>query len=210
MGPGQLVVNQPVNGMLGTELSGTTVSFSGVLAPVLYTSEGQVSAIVPYKLAGAASAQIVVSYQGQTSAPFPVPVSSAAPAIFSANGTGAGQAAAVNPDGTLNDASHPAAAGSYISLYLTGTGQTTPPGVDGQLASTQPYPAPIAPISATVGGVAAQVLYEGAAPAEVAGVTQLVLQIPAGTPAGGYVPIQLTNASRPPSAGAIWISVSAN
>jgi uncharacterized protein (TIGR03437 family) len=78
--------------------------------------------------------QVPVSYQCKTSSSFAVPVAVSSPAIFSLNGTGAGQAAALNGDGSLNDAAHPVKIGGYVSLYATGEGQTTPAGTDGKIA----------------------------------------------------------------------------
>src|SRR5262249_21227090 len=48
LGPSQLVQNRPVNGVFSTQPGGTTVSFNGIAAPVLYSSATQVAAIVPY------------------------------------------------------------------------------------------------------------------------------------------------------------------
>ncbi len=50
LGPSQLNENQANNGQFSKELSGTTVSFNGIAAPVLYTSATQVAAIVPYAI----------------------------------------------------------------------------------------------------------------------------------------------------------------
>ncbi len=112
-------------------------------------------------------------------------------------------------DGTLNTATNPVKIGAYIQLYATGEGQTTPPGVDGKLATTQRLPNPSLPVTATVGGLPAAVIYAGAAPTEVAGLMQIDVQIPNGVQPGGYVPVvaQVGNVSTVP--GAVWISVSA-
>ena len=104
LGPAQLMQNQLSNGQFGTRVDGTAVSFNGIAAPVLYTSATQVAAIVPYALSGT-TAQVIVTYQGEDSAPFSVPVALAAPGIFTASQLGAGQAAAVNAaNGRLNTA----------------------------------------------------------------------------------------------------------
>ncbi len=208
LGPSQLAVNQPVNGYFGEQLAGTTVSFRGVSAPLYYTSATQVAAIVPYEISGSASIPVVVSYQGQITPAFTVPLASSSPGIFTANATGAGQAAAVNAvDGTLNTASNPVKIGAYVSLYATGEGQTTPGGVDGKLASGSPYPQPLLKVTATVGGLPAATNYAGAAPGAVAGLLQVNVQIPTGVTPGGYVPVVLTVGSASTVNGAVWISV---
>jgi len=222
LGPAQLAINQPVNGYFGDQLAGTTVSFRGVSAPIYYASATQVAAIVPYEISGSTSVPVEVSYQGQLSAPFNVSFAPVSPGLFTANATGAGQAAAINVvDGTLNTAANPVKIGAYISLYATGEGQTSPNGIDGKLSpSMLPIPAPVQKVTATVGGIAATVAYAGAVPGVVAGLMQVNIQIPASstnattgvittlTP-GGYVPVILTVGSTSTVAGAVWIAVSA-
>ena len=114
----------------------------------------------------------------QTSAPATVNVAASVPGIFTANASGTGQAAAVNYEtGTPNSAASPAAQGSTSSCMQTGEGQTFPAGMDGKLAAA-PLPAPIVPVSVTIGGVQAVVQYAGAAYGEVAGMMQLNVVVP--------------------------------
>ena len=191
MGPAALATLQvdSTTGLLQTTVAGTTVLFNGIPAPVVYTSANQVSVVVPYEVAGAATAQVLVNYQGNNVAAGSVPVVPSAPGIFTMN-AGTGQAAALNQDGSLNSASNPAAAGSTIVLYLTGEGQTALPGVDGQIAAAAPYPAPVLPVTVTIGGQPATYVYAGAAPGEVAGVMQINASIPAGV-TGNAVPVSV-------------------
>jgi len=153
----------------------------------LYTSATQIGAVAPYTIAGA-NVQIFVQYQGQTSAPVPLAVAQVAPALFTQDSSGKGQAAATNQDGTLNGAAHPAKTGGYISLWLTGAGQTNPAGVDGQPGAA-PLPKPIAPVAVTIGGLSATVQYAGQAPSAVAGVMQINALIPSGIQTGNAVPV---------------------
>ena len=179
LGPSTPTLAQPgSNGNFGTQLAGTTVSFGGINGPMIYTSATQVSAIVPYGVAIGGAADVVVSYQGQQFTASAVPVVSSAPGIFTSNATGSGAAAAVNQDNSINGPNSPARLGSVISLYVTGEGQTNPPGVDGKPAKA-PLPAPVLPVTATLAGQNAIVTYAGAAPGLVAGVMQVNVQIPA-------------------------------
>jgi len=205
LGPPQLIENQPKNGQISTELSGTTVSFNHFAAPILYTSATQVAAVVPYAVSGSA-ARVTVTYQGQVSADFSVPVAATAPNLFTSNQAGWGQAAALNAvDGTVNTPVNAVKIGGYISLYVTGEGQTVPAGVDGKLATSEP-PHPVLPVSATVGGIQAKVQYSGGVPGQVAGVSQVNVQIPSGVQPGGYVPVILQVGDRT-SGTAVWIAV---
>ena len=207
LGPSDLEVNSPQNAAFGPAVAGTSVTFNGIPAPMIYSTAAQAAAIVPYGVAGSSSAQVVVSSSLGTSAPFTVEIAAAAPSFFSQNGTGAGQIAAVNLDGTLNDAAHPAKIGAYISLYATGEGQTYPAGVDGALAMSV-LPKPVLPVSVSVDGIAVTPTYAGAAPTEVLGLMQVVIPIPAGVQAGGYVPVVIKVGSRSTVEGAAWIAVS--
>jgi uncharacterized protein (TIGR03437 family) len=191
IGPATLTSFTVSNGTIGTQIAGTQVFFNGVAAPLIYASSNLIAAIAPYGLVNASTANIAVSYQGNTSATTVVPVVASAPGIFTADSTGSGQAAAVNSDGSLNSASKPAKAGSFISLYITGDGQTNPGGIDGKLANAAPYPATVLPVKVTIGGLPAGTNYVGAAPTSVAGLTQVNVQIPTGTAAGSAVPVSV-------------------
>jgi uncharacterized protein (TIGR03437 family) len=190
MGPANIVANSPTNGVFGTSLAGTTVTFAGIPAPILYTSSTIVSAIVPYGIDGMTAADVVVSYQGNPTLAYSAPVAPTAPGVFTADASGSGQALAVNLDGTLNNSSNPVRVGGFVILYATGEGATSPPGVDGKLA-VPPFPAPVRTVTATVGGIPANVTYAGAAPGFVAGVMQVNLQIPSGVRPGN-ISVQLT------------------
>ena len=198
----------PANGAFATQLAGTTVSFNGVAAPVVYSSATQVNAIVPYSVAPT-TANVTAAYQGQVSASFTVSVAASSPGFFTLNGTGAGEAASINAkDGTLNTAANPVKIGDYISLFATGEGQTTPAGVDGKLA-TVPLPSPNLAVVATVGGIPAIVQYKGGVFGTIAGLMQVNVQVPAGVSPGGYVPVTLRVGNASTVDGAVWIAVSA-
>ncbi len=188
LGPSTVVGPQlDAGGYVSTSLAGTRVLFDGVAAPIIYTQAAQVSVAVPYEVIGKTQVQVV--YQGQGSNLVLIPVAAVMPAIFTAGASGHGQGSILNQDGTVNSASNPAAVGSYVSVYATGEGQTNPAGIDGKPAGS-PAPRPVAqPITATVGGLPAQVQYAGGAPGLVAGALQANVQIPAGVTSGSNAPI---------------------
>lgn len=200
LGPATLSVATASNGVFPTTLSGTTVTFNGRAAPLLYTSAAAVAAIVPYNVNGLNSVDIRLNYQGRLTPINTVPVSATAPGIFTANSTGSGPAAALNQNGTLNTAANPSQIGSVIVIYATGEGQTTPGGVDGKTASAAPYASPVQPVKITIGGLDAVINYAGAAPTLVAGAMQINAVVPAGVPPGLDIPVVVTiggNRSRP-------------
>lgn len=210
MGPNQLLTNSPQNGAFKTSVGGTEVFFDGIPAPMLYTSAKQIACVAPYAIAGK-STSMSIRYNGQTSDTILLQVEASSPGIFSSNGSGAGQAAAVNADGSINDAAHPVPIGSYLSLYVTGEGQTSSAGRDGILAPvTSPAPKPLLPITVKIGGLPANVLYAGGAPGLIAGLMQVVLQIPELVQPGGYVPVELSVGGRSTEADAAWIAAKKN
>jgi uncharacterized protein (TIGR03437 family) len=173
-------------GLVATQLAGTSVRFNGIPAPLIYTSASAVAAIVPYEAPGS-TAQVTVTYQGRTSPALSIPISNALPGLFTLNSSGTGQLSALNEDFSINGAARPAVAGSIVTLFATGEGQTSPTGVDGKPA-TVPIPKPVASVTATIGGIPAPVLYAGGAPGEVAGVMQVNVLIPPGV-SGPAVPV---------------------
>jgi uncharacterized protein (TIGR03437 family) len=193
-----IAAERNAQGKLATSLGGTQVFFDGVPAPLVYVTAQQVSAIVPYEVAGQQTTQLVVVRDGQSTPPAAWQVAAAAPAFFTADSSGSGQVAARNEDGTVNGPQNGAPARSIVALYATGEGQTDPGGVDGRLA-TQVVPKPAAPVSVKIGGVAAEMVYAGAAPQAVAGLMQVNVRVPAALKPGAN-PIAITvgdNASRP-------------
>ncbi len=194
LGPAQLTgMTLDSAGFVSTEYSGNaviSVRFNGIAAPLVYTSSTAIAVMAPYEITGSA-AEVTVTYQGQTSAPVRINVAAAAPGIFTADASGAGQAVALNnyETRTLNSAAHPAAQGSTIILYATGAGQTWPAGVDGKIGSA-PLPIPNAPVRVTIGGVPAWVQFAGGVNGEVAGMMQLLVVVPSGV-SGSAVPVVL-------------------
>jgi uncharacterized protein (TIGR03437 family) len=164
-------------GLVDNSLADTRVLFDGVPAPLIYVWQNQNSAVVPYAVAGKLTTQAQVEYKGLKSEPVTLRVIPAIPGIFTLDSSGKGQAAALNEDATINSAANPARRGSIVVLYATGEGQTSPPGIDGKVASNV-LPRPLLPVSVQLGGVPAEVLYAGAAPGLVAGVLQINVRVP--------------------------------
>jgi len=170
------------DGAVTKSSGGTQVFFDGVAAPILYAGGSQVNTVVPCSIVGRPSAQVVVSYQGTLSPAVTLPLTVSAPGIFTADGSGKGQAAVLNQDYSINGPGNPAARGSAVTLYATGIGVTSPC-VDGQTYQNN-FPPPTLPVIAGVGNSGAQVLYAGQAPFFITGVAQINVVIPNDTPPG--------------------------
>jgi uncharacterized protein (TIGR03437 family) len=189
------------DGRVSTSLGGTEVLFDGVPAPLLYSSSGQVAAVVPYAVDGKLGTQVQVVNAGSASDAVALPVRPVAPSIFSVNLSGSGPAAVLNEDGlTVNSSASPAAKGGFISIFATGEGQTLPGGIDGQIASANSLPRPVQqPVEVLIDGRPAEVQYAGAAPGAVAGLFQVNARVPLDA-SSGSVPIEIHvgNASSQP------------
>ena len=188
--PAQLTGAQLNGNTLATTLAGTQVLFDGRAAPLIYVSANQISAIVPYEVAGQDSTRVVVSYQGKRGNGVSVPVQATHPALFTYDSSGGGLVAALNQDNSAHSVNNPAARGTVVQLFGTGMGVTTPASVDGRLAS-QTQPTPSAPFKVMIAGRTASVQYFGAAPGEVNGIFQANVLIPVDCPTG-LVPISVT------------------
>jgi len=173
--PGEIVT------LYGTNLpSNPKVTFDGRAAPILYADAKQINTVVPFEVSAPSTVVFLEGVRG-----YVLPVWPAVPGLFTADGSGGGQLAALNEDGTVNSSANPAKAGSVVAVYMTGVGAMTPPIGDGQLGPLQPpYPAPVLGTSATANGVGAPVFFAGQAPGLIAGAVQVNVQIPANTSSG--------------------------
>jgi uncharacterized protein (TIGR03437 family) len=104
--------------------------------------------------------------------------------IFTLNGSGLGQGAILNQDGSVSSPANPAAHGEVVALLATGMGQTAPLGIDGEIA-VPPLARPLSnPVVRMGSPENAEVLYAGSAPAQVSGVMQINARIPSSAPSG--------------------------
>jgi uncharacterized protein (TIGR03437 family) len=206
LGPNTLAGLQVNNGSVSTNLAGVQVMFDGYAAPLVYAESDQVSAVVPYEVAGETSTKVQVFYQGQNSNTLTVPVVAAAPGIFALDYSGTGPGTVLNQDGTVNSAANPAAGGTPVYVYATGEGQTSPGGVDGQLDGS-PAPKPVQAVTATIGGLNATVESAGGVTGAVPGILEVVLQVPT-LPASNAAPLLLNIGGATSQAG-VTIAVKA-
>jgi uncharacterized protein (TIGR03437 family) len=179
-------------GLVATSLGGTRVLFDGIPAPLLYTTQNLVSAVVPYEVAGQTQTSLQVECQAIQSAPLILGVAATSPGIFTVDQAGTGQGAIVNQDGTLNGPDSPAATGTVVAIYGTGEGQTDPPGVDGSIVSPSNLRHPLAAVTVSIGGQNAEVIYAGSAGDQISGVFQVNVRVPSSIAPGGSVPVTIT------------------
>jgi len=188
LGIGPVTPTSSPSGVTPTGLAQTQVLFDGQAAPLFYVQDSEIMAQAPYEIAGKSSVDVEVIYQGQSRGMVTTPVAASAPGIFTVS-AGTGLASAGNQDGTLNSPFDPAPRGSIIALYATGEGITNPASGDGQPA-VAPYPQSALPVTVTIGGSLAQVLFAGEAPG-FSGLMQVNAVVPPNLASTGLVPVTL-------------------
>lgn len=189
---------------LATTLAGTEVLMNGQPIPLSFVSSGLINAVVPVEAAANTIQDVVVNNNGVYSLPEEVVIASTAPAIFmQAAYPQLGVIGVIHPNGTGYETSptQTASAGDLLVVYCAGLGAVDPAIPDGAAAPLAPLSPTVNPVTATIGGVPAQVSFAGLAPT-YGGVYQVNITVPAGITPGSNVPLVLTvNGMPSPPAG---------
>ena len=164
--------------------SGLHILVGGEPAAILYASPTWINFVIPADVTADGAILQMMCDASATSGSLILNVEQTAPALFTTAQNGAGQASAVNEDFSYNAAGTPARRGSVVTVYGTGFGQARPPDASG-IAHL------VLSVTATVGGVAADVQDAMLAPGMTAGVQQIKIKVPPDVPAGPSVPILL-------------------
>ncbi len=192
LSPAGLAVNQVgASGAYSTTFNGVTVFGKYPRARFLFIQPGRGGGSSAFRNNGFHGADLCSVSMAVLRRALPVTIAKATPGIFTSNSSGQGQAAALTLENgvTSYNGSTPANAGDYVELYITGAGQTSPAGVDGT-----PYGGPAActlQSSVTIGTTTVVPQYCGGAPGQIAGLTQINVQVPTGLTAGS-VPVSVT------------------
>lgn len=183
---------------------GVRVLFDSTPGAVLYAGQGQVNAIVPRDAGLRRSVQVSIDNNGVVSPPVTLTITTAAPSLFTLNGSGRGPAAALNQDASVNTESNAAARGTIVSLYATGIGEIDPSPGDAEVLTNANYRLTVN-VTATIGGQNADVAYAGVAPGFVVGVYQINLRVPPGVGPGAQ-PV-VVRASGAPTGDGITLAI---
>jgi uncharacterized protein (TIGR03437 family) len=174
-----LSTSQAHSAPLPTTLNGVSATVNGVPAPIYYASPSQVNIQIPYETS--AGTAVVGINNNSAVATYFFKVTAAAPGIFT------GKNNALAPAST-------AKAGDTIALYMTGDGDTNiylPNGTSPRSGTPlNALPSPRLPVTVTVGGSPASIVFAGITPGLV-GETQVNFTVPSGV-APGVQPVVVT------------------
>jgi len=176
-----------------TTLAGVRVLFDGVPAPLLFVSASEIRAIVPYAVTPRTSTDVQVEVQGNRTSPRTIAVRDSSPAIFTLDGSGIGQGAVQNADGTLNSPDNPARRGSFLTLYTSGLALLGTNFVDGEIATAPQMLGFVA--SPLLAGVSVPIAYAGPSPGSIRALVQINVVVPANAPTGSAVSLALVVSS---------------
>lgn len=174
-------------GKVSTELGNTQLFVNNIASPMWYVFDnlsinaGQFASFIPGETTGASVATVQVASNGTMSPPVDFPVVAAALGLSTAGSSGSGPLAALNQDNSVNSESNPIPDGQVIQLFGTGVTVSSAP-ADGSIVQSQ-LSTPI-PVIAYVNGAMVTPTFGSFAPDAVAGVMQVNVPIPSGTPAG--------------------------
>jgi uncharacterized protein (TIGR03437 family) len=168
-----------------TQLAGTSVTVGGTPAPVYAVANvngtEQINFQIPFEVAGLPYASVVVSNNGNSTQGVPAPVLTALPAIFLLDGVNGVIVHGLT--GAVVSAANPAAKGEVVVVYATGLGPVNPSPGTGNPASVTTLSPTVSPVTATIGGVTANVAFGRLTPSLI-GVYQVNLTVPAVAPTG--------------------------
>ena len=181
--PGSLIT------IYGDGLDGAKLLLGNQVLSAIYSSNGQVNAQVPFEVDVNASLQLIVRNGDALSVPEDVGVAEAQPAVFTQNQQGTGQGVILKSDQvTLAQPGAPAEGGETVVIYCTGLGAVNPAVATGQPAPSQTLARTASPVTVTVGGAPANVVFAGLAPGFI-GLYQINATLDKSTPSGDAVPV---------------------
>jgi uncharacterized protein (TIGR03437 family) len=159
--PGSLIA------IFGDHLDGSTLRMGDYDAPILYSSQGQINAQVPWELAGQTTAQLAASNGNAID----VPLATYSPGIF-----------VVVPASAKR--------GDYLTIYCNGLGPVSNQPATGERSPLLPLAETLLTPVVTIGGAPARVTYSGLTPTLI-GLYQVNVQVPGDVPTGKDLPLQL-------------------
>lgn len=176
-------------------LGDTLVIIGNEQIPLNSASEAELQGMLPFDLPVNTSLPVIVSRGSTYSTPVLLTVATAAPSIYSADGSGAGQGEVYHnaPAGVLADSANPATAGELLNIQCAGLGVVTPGVAAGTVAP--PGVSVNGDVQVTVGGIPAPVVSAQMMQGTV-GIYAVQITVPGGLTAGNAIAVQVSMAER--------------
>ncbi len=198
-------------GFLPTLLGDTQLLFDDLPVPLLSIGPAQgyaqINFVAPFSLAGKSTVRARLVHRGLSSPEVVLQVRPASIAIVSADGSGGGTCACLNPDGKPNSKDRPAKPGDIIVAVVNYGGPfVNVSGTDGRSTLTGPYPAPKGPVTATIGGIPAiDIPYAANMPGFLEAAQQWNIRIPLNAKAGPNVLQISAGGATSSSFAVVWV-----
>jgi uncharacterized protein (TIGR03437 family) len=180
---------------LPTTLGNANVIIAGQSVPLLYASQGQINALVPFGLNTNTPYQLLIQRDLTLSPPVPINIADAQPGAFQSGGSAIVEDYRGTAPAFLVTPSAPAQAGDVLVIYCAGLGVTNPLVGDGVASPSSPPAQTQAPVTVSIGGQNANVVFAGLTPTLV-GLYQVNVTMPSGVTPGSAVPVLLTVAGQ--------------
>ncbi|MBI2816877.1 MAG: hypothetical protein HYX72_08045 [Acidobacteria bacterium] len=182
---------------LPTTLNHTSVTFNGIMAPLILVSDGQITAQVPFETP-IGPVDVQVKRGSDSSDTEPVMIAPVSPGIFAVNQQGSGQGSVLISNtpvfaavsGTISgQQARPARRGEFISIYCSGLGDVTNRPPNGAPSFGAPASVTLATVTAKIGGITVPAAFSGLT--TYVGLYQVDVQVPPEAPVGDAVDVVL-------------------
>ncbi len=178
---------------LPTQLAGVQVKVNGTAAPLLFASDSQINFQCPILRAGTPLTVIVEGPAGVLSTAILTEMQSAAPGLFTVNGTKQGVVLIANTNEIAMDTtkaipSRPAKPGEFLTIYASGLGESFEEVAAGDAAPSNRQILLRNKVTVVAGGLEVEPGFAGLAPG-AAGLYQVNLQLPPSEPLGDGIPL---------------------
>jgi uncharacterized protein (TIGR03437 family) len=185
------------NGILPLAIpgAGVQVTIDLVLAPLIFVSPTQINFLIPATIRPGRRT-LRVARSGLEGPAVQVDIAAAAPGLFTSDGAAA---IAVRADGSLVTAETPASPGDVVLLFATGLGATTPSFDALAVPDRAAVITRLSEFDVLLNGTpmaASNILYAGVTPG-FAGLYQINLRLPEGTPPGPEVQLRIGESTSP-------------
>ncbi len=179
---------------LPTALGESCLTVNGIPVPLIFVSEKQVNAQLPFNIDG--NVTMILRTPGGVSDNFNLQILPNAPGVFRQQVEGLGEVPSIINirNGGLVTGSNPVKREDRITIFLTGLGRTSPQIVEGLPSPDSPLANALVEPKVVLGGRQLPIEFAGLTPGQV-GVYQINARIPADVPTGLEIPLTIEQGS---------------